>query len=185
MLQYIILGMVHDEPLTGYDIKKRIENGVGVFYKASYGSLYPALKKLAEGGSLTMQEQPRGGRQKKYYTITPQGQAQFAAWLHQPLDTSDVMDNQLAKIYFFDRLPADARQRQLQAFEAHNLQYLEQLQQLERYFDAMENKDSFYYKLSTLYYGICMLQTNLAWCRQVQGRQPFSALCGGGGHADD
>ena len=50
MLDYIILGMVLNEDLTGYDIKKFIENGIGVFYKASYGSLYPALKKLTEKG---------------------------------------------------------------------------------------------------------------------------------------
>ena len=46
MLESIILGMVSDNDFTGYDIKKLIENGIGVFYKASYGSLYPALKRL-------------------------------------------------------------------------------------------------------------------------------------------
>ena len=46
MLESILLGMVLEEDLTGYDIKKRIETGIGVFYKASFGSLYPALKKM-------------------------------------------------------------------------------------------------------------------------------------------
>ncbi|WP_081905926.1 PadR family transcriptional regulator [Kineothrix alysoides] len=40
--------MVLNEDLTGDDIKKLIENGIGTFYKASFGSLYPALKKLTE-----------------------------------------------------------------------------------------------------------------------------------------
>ena len=36
MIDYIVLGMVQDEALTGYDVKKWIESGIGNFYKASY-----------------------------------------------------------------------------------------------------------------------------------------------------
>ena len=52
MLESIALGMLLEKDLTGYDIKKFIENGIGVFYKASFGSLYPALKRLTEKGYL-------------------------------------------------------------------------------------------------------------------------------------
>jgi len=44
---YVVIGMVLHVPLTGYDNKKLIEKGTGNFVKASHGSLYPALKKLA------------------------------------------------------------------------------------------------------------------------------------------
>lgn len=73
MLGYIILGMVHENNLTGYDIKKYIENGIGTFYRASFGSLYPTLKKLVEKGRLVTHENPQGGRQKIYYGITEDG----------------------------------------------------------------------------------------------------------------
>lgn len=66
MLESIILGMVSDNDFTGYDIKKLIENGIGVFYKASYGSLYPALKRLTDKGCLTTYEKPQGGRKKNF-----------------------------------------------------------------------------------------------------------------------
>ena len=46
MLESIILGMVSDNDFTGYDIKKLIENGIGVFYKASYGSLLSDRKRI-------------------------------------------------------------------------------------------------------------------------------------------
>ena len=78
MLDYIALGMVLDEALTGYDIKKEIEAGVGNFYTASYGSLYPALKKLSDKGYLTMTEQLQGNRVKKYYEATERGKATVA-----------------------------------------------------------------------------------------------------------
>ena len=64
MLESIALGMLLEKDLTGYDIKKFIENGIGVFYKASFGSLYPALKRLTEKGYLTTRDKPQGSRKK-------------------------------------------------------------------------------------------------------------------------
>ena len=176
MLDYIILGMVYDVNLTGYDIKKYIENGIGVFYKASYGSLYPALKKLTEKGFLTMYEEPLGGRQKNYYKITNEGKKVFLDWLVLPINVLDGTNTHLAKVYFFDKLPSDIRDRQLLEYEINNEKYLRKLQALENDFDKMENKDCFYYKLSTLYYGICITQETLRWCRHIREGKPLRTL---------
>lgn len=176
MLDCIILGMVFDDQLTGYDIKKYIENGIGVFYKVSYGSLYPALKKLTEKGYLTMYEEPLGGRQKNYYKITDEGKKIFSEWLESPMDVLDGTNTHLAKVYFFGKLPQDVRDRQLLAYEINNESYLRKLLALERDFDKMENKDCFYYKLSTLYYGICVTQETLQWCRHIRAGKPLAEL---------
>ena len=176
MLDYIILGMVYDVNLTGYDIKKYIENGIGVFYKASYGSLYPALKKLTEKGFLTMYEEPLGGRQKNYYKITNEGKKVFLDWLVLPINVLDGTNTHLAKVYFFDKLSSDIRERQLLEYEINNENYLRKLQALENDFDKMDNKDCFYYKLSTLYYGICITQETLRWCRHIREGKPLRTL---------
>jgi len=176
MLDYITLGMLYDDNLTGYDIKKYIENGIGVFYKASYGSLYPALKKLTEKGFLTMYEEPLGGRQKNYYKITNEGKKVFLDWLVLPINILDGTNTHLAKVYFFDKLPPDIRERQLLEYEINNENYLRKLQALENDFDKMENKDCFYYKLSTLYYGICITQETLRWCRYIREGKPLRTL---------
>lgn len=42
MLEYIILGLLMEGPMSGYEMKKTIDSSVGLFYRASYGSLYPA-----------------------------------------------------------------------------------------------------------------------------------------------
>ncbi|MCL2771777.1 MAG: PadR family transcriptional regulator [Oscillospiraceae bacterium] len=176
MLEFIIIGMVLDESLTGYDIKKYIEKGIGSFYKASYGSLYPSLKKLTEKDYLIMTEQPQSGRQKKYYKITEKGKEAFFEWLSNPADLNDNMNNHLVKVYFFDKLPEDIRNRHLQEYELKNLNYLRKLQALEKHFSKMENKECFYYKLSTLYYGICIVQDNIKWCRHIRERKPLTEL---------
>jgi DNA-binding PadR family transcriptional regulator len=176
MLDNIILGMVLTDNLTGYDIKKFIENGIGVFYKASFGSLYPALKKLSEKGYLIMYEEPQGSRQKKFYKLTEDGKKIFLEWLTSPMNIFDGTNTHLAKVYFFDKLPADIRDRQLLEHEINNTNYLRKLQALEKDFDKLENKDCFYYKLSTLYYGICITQETIKWCKHIREGKPLLEL---------
>jgi len=176
MLVYIILGMALHESLTGYDIKKRIENGIGVFYKASYGSLYPALRKLTEKGWLVMCEEPRGGRQKKFYSLTAAGEKVFMDWLVSPLNVLDGVNSHLAKVYFFDKLPPEIRDRQLLEHEVNNGNYLRKLQALRSGFNKMEQQDCFYFKLSTLYYGIRATQESIRWCRHIRAGKPLAEL---------
>lgn len=176
MLDSIIPGMLLEEDLTGYDIKKRIENGIGVFYKASFGSLYPALKKLTLKGCLSTYEKPQGGRRKIFYHITEKGMRDFYEWLSAPTDVLDGTNAHLAKVYFFDKLPSRTRERQLLLYERNNIDYLKRLYDLEKKFDALENRDCCYYKLSTLYYGICMTRETLRWCRHVRTQKPLSDL---------
>ncbi len=47
-VDYIILGCLSIEPMSGYDIKRLISISTSLFYNASYGSIYPTLKKMEE-----------------------------------------------------------------------------------------------------------------------------------------
>lgn len=176
MLEYIVLGVLMDQPLTGYDVKKVIERGVGVFYKASYGSLYPILNRQAEKGHLTVIEQAQGNRQKKLYEITPQGREAFFTWLRSPISAKDSADSHLAKVYFFDQLPPAEAEAQLLAYEENSRAYLAELQGLWAHFDRMEHKECFYYKLSTLCYGIASLQQTMKWSAHIRMKKPLQTL---------
>lgn len=57
--------------MSGYDMKKTIDSSVGLFYQASYGSLYPASKRLADKGLLSVSND-EGGRNKKNIRCFPQ-----------------------------------------------------------------------------------------------------------------
>ncbi len=178
MLEYIIIGMVLDNSLTGYDIKKYIENGIGIFYKASFGTLYPALKRLEEKGLLNMTEQMQGNRQKKLYVATDVGKKTFYEWLSSPVDLNDMTENRLVKIYFFDKLPEDVRKIQLKEYEINNINYLRKLFLIQKEYDNIPNKECYYFKLSTLYYGICIVKENIRWCRHLQENKPLQDLIG-------
>ena len=161
---------------TGYDIKKIIENGIGVFYKASFGSLYPALKRLTKKGFLTTFEKPQGSRSKIFYHITGEGQNQFLEWLSSPTDIFEGTNIHLAKVYFFDKLPPEIRERQLFEYEINNRNYLKKLQDLEKNYSKIENSECFYYKLSTLYYGICVTQKTVQWCQHIRMQKSLPDL---------
>lgn len=176
MLEFIALGMVLENHLTGYDIKKMIENGIGVFYKASFGSLYPALKRLTEKGFLTVSEKPHGSRKKIFYQTTKDGKNQFYDWLTSPMDIFEGTNTHLAKVYFFDKLSEEIRERQLFEYEINNRNYLKKLEDLEKQYIKMENSNCFYYKLSTLYYGICVTQKTIQWCEHIRMQKPLSDL---------
>lgn len=176
MLEFIVLGVLGKQSLTGYDIKKVIEKGVGVFYKASYGTLYPLLSRLTEKGFLTVKEEANGGRQKKYYEVTAKGRTRFMSWLTQADKSNDNSDTRLAKVYFFDLLPKEVRREQMLIYKKNNETYLEQLLALWNHFDAMDNKECFYYKLSTLCYGIANVKQTIAWCEHVSEEKPLSEL---------
>ena len=172
MLDYIAMGMVLHEKLTGYDIKKEIEAGVGNFYTASYGSLYPALKKLTDKGYLTMTEQMHGNRAKKYYEVTEEGKTAFLVWLATPFDPNARSDSLLARIYFFGELPEETREQQLRAYELYHEEVLQKLKAMERHFSAPAEASD-YFELSTLYLGLQHLQDTIRWFRHIREGRPL------------
>ena len=174
MLDYIAMGMVFDKARTGYDIKKEVESGIGFFIKASYGSLYPALKKLTEKGYLTMVEEPQGDRVKKYYRATEPGKEAFLEWLAAPFDPNFSSGSLLAKVYFFDKLPSDIRKQQLQEYERHNRQILRKLQAVEK--TCSDQDQEKYYMMSTLYFGLQFVQHNIRWFQHIEAQKPLSAF---------
>ena len=52
MLELAILGLLKDQPLHGYELKKRLGESLGVLWGVSYGSLYPALRRLEKSGAI-------------------------------------------------------------------------------------------------------------------------------------
>src|SRR5215475_5686992 len=83
-VKFPILGFLMDSEATGYDLKRRFRDPVGFFYRVSDGSLYPALKKLARDGLVTVRGERHGRRARKVYAITEQGRARFLKMLREP-----------------------------------------------------------------------------------------------------
>ncbi len=85
---YVILGMLAWGPRSGYDIKADVDKSVRFFWAASYGQIYPELKRLSEAGLIEGQAQ--GGRRRTVYRITDLGAEALEAWLTEA--AADVRD---------------------------------------------------------------------------------------------
>ncbi|HEV2171295.1 MAG TPA: PadR family transcriptional regulator, partial [Candidatus Binatus sp.] len=104
-VKFPILGFLMEAEATGYDLKQRFQDPVGFFYRVSDGSIYPALKKLAHDGLVTLRSERRGRRARKVYAITPRGRAHFMQMLREPAQPVFVFDESQVKMYFADGQP--------------------------------------------------------------------------------
>ncbi len=52
MLELAILGLLQEQPRHGYELKKRLSETLGSFWGISFGSLYPALRRLERSGAI-------------------------------------------------------------------------------------------------------------------------------------
>jgi DNA-binding PadR family transcriptional regulator len=56
VLELAILGLLHEQELHGYEIRRRLRDELGLFANISFGSLYPALSRLEKAGAVVATE---------------------------------------------------------------------------------------------------------------------------------
>src|SRR6478672_11135336 len=80
LLEFAVLGLLHEGPTHGYDLRRRLNTALGPFRALSYGTLYPALKSLLGRGLVAETEDPgpSGRRARVVYELTAAGKEHFA-----------------------------------------------------------------------------------------------------------
>jgi DNA-binding PadR family transcriptional regulator len=135
MLELAVLGLLSEQPRHGYDLKKRLSETLGPLWGISFGSLYPALRRLERAGAIEEVDEnaapaagtfvPTGSlkgdlaaarmrlrarpsrRTRRAYAITDNGRAMFAELL---TDESDDDERAFAvKLLFCGHLDPVAR----------------------------------------------------------------------------
>jgi DNA-binding PadR family transcriptional regulator len=97
---FAVLGFLLLRPMTGYEVKAMMDATIGHFNRASYGGIYPSLKKLARAGCVSMAQTTSGGKIRKTYRPLPAGKKVFLAWLKEPPDIIRGPGPLLTKIFF-------------------------------------------------------------------------------------
>jgi DNA-binding PadR family transcriptional regulator len=99
--KYLILGLLADRPMTGYDMRKHVKTVLHTVTTASYGTLYPTLHKLLDEGLVKVVNVEQANRPaKKVYHLTKAGDALLQAWLKTPAEEDKVKREFLLKLYF-------------------------------------------------------------------------------------
>ena len=69
----VILGLLAWRPRTGYEIKQVTDQSTRFFWGASYGQIYPELRRLEADGLVESREEPRGRVPRRVYSLTKAG----------------------------------------------------------------------------------------------------------------
>jgi len=104
---WAVLGLLGVKPMSGYDIKRAVDRTIRHFWAASYGQIYPELKRLEEAGWISGKDASQGERARRVYKLTAQGGRELEAWLHGYETRIEMRDESLLRLFFADALPRD------------------------------------------------------------------------------
>jgi DNA-binding PadR family transcriptional regulator len=116
VLDLAVLGLLHDSPLHGYELRKRLSTVLGPFRALSYGTLYPCLKHLSDQGWITQSstDEGTGRRARIVYELTASGKEHFETLVDEAGPTSWEDESFGVRFAFFSRTPTDVRLRILE-----------------------------------------------------------------------
>ena len=167
MLELAVLGLLKEVPMSGYELKKQLSLKLGAFWRVSYGSLYPCLKRLAADGALDVEVSPFTSRKKHVYRLTDQGNRQF----HQLLETADghelEQDRFSMRLAFFRYLRPEARLYQLERRRGYLQERLADLRASVR--TARERMDA--YTIELMDHGLDEREREIAWLDRLIARE--------------
>src|SRR6266508_4366456 len=97
--------------MSGYELKKQLSVKLGAFWRVSFGSLYPCLKRLLADGALEVEENRFTSRKKHVYRLTERGEQVFLELL-ESADVHDLEQDRFSmRLAFFRYLRPETRLR--------------------------------------------------------------------------
>ena len=171
-MQFLILGILLDGPLSLYDVRKRFAAGISLFYAASFGSIQRALGQLVSHGWVTTADADDSRRRKRLYTLNDTGRRAWREWMHTPITASDTEPTMLAKVYLLGRLPAGDRSACVATLRARISADADRLSSLAAELDAADVPDDaqevYRYRRATLDYGLRAHALAGQWLDEVE-----------------
>jgi DNA-binding PadR family transcriptional regulator len=133
-LELAVLGLLHESPMHGYELRKQVNAVLGWGRVLSYGSLYPALKRMLRAGWIVEQSGrsgPAAGvsrRQRIVYELTDAGEARFTTLMGDAGPAAWEDDNFDVRFAFFSRTDMEIRLRILEGRRTRLEERLERVQ---------------------------------------------------------
>ena len=115
-LELAVLGLLHETPMHGSELRKRLNVMLGWGRVLSYGSLYPALKKMLRAGWIAEQVESAAAtrRQRIVYELTTSGNRRFSQLMSEAGPSAWEDDNFDVRFAFFSRTDIEIRLRILE-----------------------------------------------------------------------
>ncbi|MDC7124206.1 MAG: PadR family transcriptional regulator [Spirochaetales bacterium] len=167
--KYVILGLLNHEDLTGYDIKKQVENNLSNFWDISYGQIYPELKKLENYKFISCRiDNSENGSLKKIYSITETGRTELISWLESSTRDERIKFEFLLKLYFSAEIKKDITIKNIDDFIDRHSNKIKLYEKFDSNLSAaLDNKDH-KYRYLTLLFGIYMEEAFVKWGNEAK-----------------
>jgi DNA-binding PadR family transcriptional regulator len=192
VLELAVLGILHETPMHGYELKKRLNSVLGAFRAFGYGSLYPALKDLLRKGLIAEDAVPvavtrgpldRPRRSKIVYRLTAEGKERLNDLLGESGPSTWDDDGFGVHFVFFGLTQAEVRMRILEGRRSRLEERLEGFRAAAT--RTRERVDS--YTLELQRHGLESVERDVRWLNELiasersSGSQPGSTGTSGTG----
>jgi DNA-binding PadR family transcriptional regulator len=168
VLTLAVLGLLHDAPMHGYELRKQLSGVLGPFRALSYGTLYPALKKLVDAGWIS-EADPEGDtsrpsrRGRIVYQLTAAGKEHFETLVGDAGPTTWEDESFGVRFAFFSRTAGDVRLRILEGRKSRLEERLDGVSQ--RMARGRERADQ--YTLALQQHGLESVQREVRWLAEL------------------
>jgi DNA-binding PadR family transcriptional regulator len=170
VLELAVLGLLHETPMHGYELRKRVSGLLGWGRVLSYGSLYPCLKQMQRAGLLTSDlaaetedTTTRTSRRKIVYKLTAEGKERFETTMSSAGPSAWEDDSFGVHFAFFGRTDAETRMRIL---EGRRTRLQEQLERIRASFArSRERVDT--YTLELQRHGLESVEREVSWLSEL------------------
>ena len=161
-VQFVLLGLLSDFTMNGYELKNFMEQSISNFFKPSYGNIYPTLRKLHELQLIEEVKDQSSERTTRYH-ITKSGYLLFRESLLAPITEIRFGNDDLLHLFFFHHLSkqeqTDKTIQLIQLYE-HEIQTLHELHEHVSG-QALPNQ------IATLDFGLQTYQNNIRFYQQL------------------
>ena len=167
--RYAILGVLSLGAMSGYDVKKLIEQSIAHFWNESYGQIYPTLNQLAAHGFAERRRERQNGKPDRHvYSLTPKGREELERWLALPARLEPVRSELLLKLFLGGAGPVADSVAQVEHVQARHRELLDTYDGIERQLrKETAGHPELPYWLITLRCGQHRSRAMLAWCEET------------------
>jgi len=159
-IRHLILGLLNQQAMSGYDIKRLLESLSWLMDSPSFGSIYPILRSLREDGLATMEEVLSQGKSpRKVYTPTQSGRRALREWVNQSITAGASLKAFVTRLilagsFSHTELITHLQQRRSEVMACHTT--LKQLAEAE--YGTLDSGQRL-----TFDYGLALAAAELAW----------------------
>ena len=167
---YVVLGMLNMRPRSGYEIKTFADSSTRFFWAASYGQIYPELRRLEAAGLITGETADTGERRRRVYRIEPSGRAVLLEWLRTPPTVWELRDDALLKLFFADALDREEALAILDRMRQASRSTIERFRAIGSRFGGDGSSGAHPFPALVLQYGLDFNAWQIAWCDEAERR---------------